>query len=40
VDFVKEPPVVVYGEQCLAADLCFTWQRWSTELQQAQAVSR
>ncbi len=19
---------VVYGEQCLAADLCFTWQRW------------
>jgi hypothetical protein len=20
--------VVVYGEQCLAADLCFTWQRW------------
>jgi hypothetical protein len=21
---------VVYGEQCLAADLCFTWQLWPT----------
>lgn len=20
--------IVVYGEQCLAQDLCFTWQRW------------
>jgi hypothetical protein len=24
---------VVYGEQCLAADLCFTWQRWPAQLQ-------
>jgi len=24
---------VVYGEQCLAADLCFTWQRWRAEFQ-------
>jgi len=22
---------VVYGEQCLSADLCFTWQRWPAE---------
>jgi hypothetical protein len=22
---------VVYGEQCVAADLCFTWQRWPPE---------
>lgn len=21
-------PEVVYGEQCLASDLCFAWQRW------------
>jgi len=21
-------PVVVYGEQCFAADLCFSWQTW------------
>ena len=25
--------VVVYGEQCLAADLCFTWQRWPAPAQ-------
>jgi hypothetical protein len=25
--------IVVYGEQCLAPDLCFTWQRWPGELQ-------
>jgi hypothetical protein len=30
-------PVVVYAEQCLAADLCFTWQRWSAALQPASA---
>ena len=29
VDFRSgKEPVVVYSEQCLAADLCFTWQRW------------
>ncbi len=22
---------VVYGEQCLAPDLCFTWQRWTAK---------
>jgi hypothetical protein len=22
---------VVYGEQCIARDLCFTWQRWPVE---------
>ncbi len=26
---------VVYGEQCLAADLCFTWQRWPVQTQSA-----
>jgi hypothetical protein len=25
---------VIYGEQCLSADLCLTWQRWSAEMQQ------
>ncbi|HYC48456.1 MAG TPA: hypothetical protein VED01_23535 [Burkholderiales bacterium] len=25
---------VVYGEQCLAPDFCFTWQRWSATIQQ------
>ena len=24
---------VVYGEQCLAAKLCFTWQRWPVQAQ-------
>ena len=26
---------VVYAEQCLAPDLCLTWQSWSSELQEA-----
>ena len=26
---------VVYSEQCLAPDLCFSWQRWSRAMQQA-----
>jgi hypothetical protein len=26
---------VVYGEQCLAADFCFTWQRWPYHKQEA-----
>jgi hypothetical protein len=29
VDFRDGQETVVYGEQCLARDLCFTWQRWS-----------
>jgi len=28
VDLRDGKEVVVYGEQCLAAELCFTWQRW------------
>jgi hypothetical protein len=40
VDFSKDQPLVLYGEQCLARDLCFTWQRWSTAMQQAQAAPR
>lgn len=31
--------VVLYGEQCLAPDLCLTWQRWSSELQEANRLS-
>ena len=30
---------VVYSEQCLARDYCFTWQRWSAALQQAAAAT-
>jgi hypothetical protein len=26
---------VIYAEQCLARDLCFTWQRWSAAMQAA-----
>jgi hypothetical protein len=29
---------VVYSEQCLAREFCFTWQRWSAALQQAAAI--
>lgn len=28
VDFRDGKEIVVYGEQCLAPDFCFTWQRW------------
>jgi hypothetical protein len=35
VDLSNAGGTVVYAEQCLAADLCFTWQRWSADLQQA-----
>ena len=28
VDLRNGDGVVVYGEQCLAPELCFTWQRW------------
>jgi len=26
---VNDGAVVVYGEQCISADLCLTWQRWN-----------
>ena len=26
---------VIYGEQCLAANLCFSWQRWPVQAQSA-----
>ena len=28
VDLRDGKETVVYGEQCLAAELCFSWQRW------------
>lgn len=31
VDLRGGRETVVYGEQCLAADLCFTWQRWPVQ---------
>ncbi|MBE0613178.1 MAG: YjbF family lipoprotein [Burkholderiales bacterium] len=31
VDIRNGHETVVYGEQCLAADLCFTWQRWPVQ---------
>ena len=37
VDLAQAGGVVVYAEPCLAADLCFTWQRWSAAMQQASA---
>ncbi|MGP1666468.1 MAG: YjbF family lipoprotein [Rhodanobacter sp.] len=35
VDFRGGQETVVYGEQCLAADLCFTWQRWPVQARSA-----
>ena len=35
VDVKDGTPNVVYAEQCVAADYCFTWQRWSAAMQQA-----
>ena len=35
VDFRGTHETVVYGEQCLTPDLCFTWQRWSAQAQSA-----
>ena len=29
VAFANGNESVVYGEQCLASDLCLTWQRWT-----------
>ena len=31
VDFQGGQETVVYGEHCLAAELCFTWQRWPVQ---------
>jgi len=31
VDLHGGRETVVYGEQCLARDLCFTWQRWPVQ---------
>jgi hypothetical protein len=33
LDLAGAKPTVVYSEQCLAPDLCFTWQRWSVAIQ-------
>jgi hypothetical protein len=38
VDLSRPQDPVIYAEQCLAADLCFTWQRWSAAMQQAVAA--
>lgn len=35
VDLQGGRETVVYGEQCLAPDLCFTWQRWPVQAQSA-----
>lgn len=35
VDPAAGDRAVVYAEQCLAPDLCFTWQRWSEAMQHA-----
>jgi hypothetical protein len=35
VEFQGDQATVVYGEQCLAAKLCFTWQRWPVQAQSA-----
>lgn len=33
VDLQGGRETVVYGEQCLAPELCFTWQRWPAQMQ-------
>jgi len=33
VDLADSRETVVYAEQCLAQDVCFTWQRWSASMQ-------
>jgi hypothetical protein len=35
VDIRDGKEIVVYGEQCLAPDLCFAWQRWPAQVQSA-----
>ena len=37
VDLSRGTATVVYSEQCLSPDFCFTWQRWSAAMQQAAA---
>jgi hypothetical protein len=32
VEFRDGKEIVVYAEQCLAPDLCFTWQRWPAQV--------
>jgi hypothetical protein len=39
VDLSGGQETVVYAEQCLVADFCFTWQRWSAGLQKAGAAA-
>jgi hypothetical protein len=36
VQIEGEKETVVYSEQCLAKDFCFTWQRWSAAMQAAE----
>ena len=40
VEIDGEKETVVYSEQCLSRDFCFTWQRWSAALQEAQKADR
>jgi hypothetical protein len=35
-----EKETVVYSEQCLSKDFCFTWQRWSAAMQDAEKLAR
>ncbi|MBE0621675.1 MAG: YjbF family lipoprotein [Burkholderiales bacterium] len=35
VEIGSSGETAVYGEQCLAADLCFTWQRWPVQTKSA-----
>jgi hypothetical protein len=38
VDLTGGTENVIYSEQCLAPDLCFSWQRWSGAMQSEQAA--
>lgn len=40
LDLAGEQPIVVYSEQCLALDLCFTWQRWPAAIQRGATSAR
>lgn len=40
VDFAGGRETVVYSEQCLAPDLCFSWQRWSAAMQKKAQEAR
>lgn len=37
LDLAGGKAAVVYSEQCLSPDFCFTWQRWSAAMQHAAA---